>query len=90
MPISTGYKARATPELLVEQRCPITLSKKAKFETTRLLRSMCAGCRLNQSMQYRPTISGKTVADRKHINIHEDYELCFWSKKFDISQIGPS
>jgi hypothetical protein len=31
MPTSTGHKARAAPELQVEKRCPITLSKKAKF-----------------------------------------------------------
>ena len=27
----------------------------------------------------------KTVAERKRINIHEDYELRFWSKKFGVS-----
>jgi hypothetical protein len=27
----------------------------------------------------------KTVADRKRINIHKDYELRFWSKKFGVS-----
>jgi hypothetical protein len=26
----------------------------------------------------------KTVADRKRINIHDDYELRFWSKKFGV------
>jgi hypothetical protein len=27
----------------------------------------------------------KTVAKRRRINIHEDYELRFWSKKFGVS-----
>lgn len=27
----------------------------------------------------------KTVAERKRINIHEDYELRFWSKKCGVS-----
>ncbi|MGB7713715.1 MAG: DUF3606 domain-containing protein [Pseudolabrys sp.] len=27
----------------------------------------------------------KTVADWKRINIHKDYELRFWSKKFGVS-----
>jgi hypothetical protein len=27
----------------------------------------------------------KTVAERRRINIHEDYELRFWSKKFGVS-----
>ena len=29
----------------------------------------------------------KTVAERRRINIHEDYELRFWSKKFGVSPI---
>jgi hypothetical protein len=27
----------------------------------------------------------KTIADRKRINIHEDYELRYWSQKFGVS-----
>ena len=27
----------------------------------------------------------ETVVERKRINIHEDYELRFWSKKFGVS-----
>ena len=27
----------------------------------------------------------KTIADRKRINVHEDYELRSWSKKFGVS-----
>jgi hypothetical protein len=27
----------------------------------------------------------KTAADHKRINIHDDYELHFWSKKFGVS-----
>jgi Protein of unknown function (DUF3606) len=27
----------------------------------------------------------KTVADRKRINVHEDHELRYWSKKFGVS-----
>jgi hypothetical protein len=28
----------------------------------------------------------RTAADRKRINVHEDYELRFWSKKFGVSR----
>jgi hypothetical protein len=27
----------------------------------------------------------QTAADRKRINIHEDYELHYWAKKFGVS-----
>ena len=27
----------------------------------------------------------KTAADRKRINVHEDYELRYWSQKFGVS-----
>ena len=26
----------------------------------------------------------KSVSERKRINIHDDYEICFWSKKFGV------
>jgi hypothetical protein len=26
-----------------------------------------------------------TAADRKHINVHDDYELRFWSREFGVS-----
>jgi len=27
----------------------------------------------------------KSVDERKHINVHDDYEIRFWSKKFGVS-----
>ena len=27
----------------------------------------------------------KSVGERKHINVHDDYEIHFWSKKFGVS-----
>lgn len=27
----------------------------------------------------------KTAADRKRINVHEDYELRYWSEKFGVT-----
>ena len=27
----------------------------------------------------------KSVGERKRINVHDDYEICFWSKKFGVS-----
>jgi hypothetical protein len=27
----------------------------------------------------------KSVGERKRINVHDDYELRFWSKKFGVS-----
>ena len=35
--------------------------------------------------QPMPNDKSKTVAERKRINIHEDYELRFWSKQFGVS-----
>jgi uncharacterized protein DUF3606 len=36
----------------------------------------------------------KTVAERKRVNIHEDYELCFWSTPNElrcaVSKVGVS
>lgn len=28
----------------------------------------------------------KSVGERKHINVHDDYEIRFWSKKFGVSR----
>ena len=27
----------------------------------------------------------KSVGERKRINVHDDYEICFWSRKFGVS-----
>ena len=32
-----------------------------------------------------PDIKSKTAADRKRININEDYELRYWAQKFGVS-----
>ena len=32
-----------------------------------------------------PDDKSRTAADRKRINVHEDYELRYWSQKFGVS-----